>query len=118
MKHIVLEVVGLSRGSFAHGLRTSLRRHPNILHVGTDLISETVTIGYDEEVLSVADLRQWIEKCRHHCRGEVVRAHVCAPGPVPVRTPATRLDGAPTRENREAAPTSTVNGPHGQREGQ
>jgi len=88
MKHVVLEVTGLSRGSFAPALQTYLGRQAGVHHVEANPVDETVMVGYDEDRVSEPDLQKLIQECGYHCRGVVVPAHVCAPGPEPVRPPA------------------------------
>jgi Cu2+-exporting ATPase len=44
-------------------------------------MSDTVVVGYDEAVISEAEIRRLIEECGYHCRGEVLPKHICAPEP-------------------------------------
>lgn len=77
MKEIVLEAGGL-RGSSAPALQTFLRRHAGIHHAEASPMSDTVTVGYDEAVISETEIRHLIEECGLHCRGEVLPRHICA----------------------------------------
>ncbi|HEX9596706.1 MAG TPA: cation transporter, partial [Anaerolineales bacterium] len=81
MKEVVLEAGGLVRGSSAPALETFLRRHPGVHHAEASYMSDTVTVGYDETVISEAEIRGLIEECGYHCRGEVLPRHICAPEP-------------------------------------
>jgi Cu2+-exporting ATPase len=81
MKHVVLEAGGLLRGSSAPVLETFLRRHRGIHQAEANSLGDTVTVGYDETVISEADIRRLIEECGYHCRGEVLPRHICAPEP-------------------------------------
>ncbi|MBZ0157055.1 MAG: copper-translocating P-type ATPase [Alphaproteobacteria bacterium] len=78
MREKVFEAGGLLRGSSAPALETFLRRYRGIHHAGANYISETVTVGYDEQVISEERIRDLIEQCGYHCRGEVLPRHVCA----------------------------------------
>ncbi len=78
MKEIVLEAGGLLRGSSAPALQTFLRRHAGIHHAEASTMSDTVTVGYDESVISETEIRHLIEECGLHCRGEVLPHHICA----------------------------------------
>ncbi len=79
MRDLVLEAGGLLRGSSAPALETFLRRHPGVHHADANYLSQTVTVGYDEAMISEAELRWLIETCGYHCRGEMLPKHVCAP---------------------------------------
>jgi P-type Cu2+ transporter len=81
MKEVVLEAGRMLRGSSASALETFLRRHAGIHHAEANAMSDTVTVGYDETVISEAEIRRLIEQCGYHCRGEVLPRHVCAPEP-------------------------------------
>lgn len=81
MKEVVLEASGLLRGSSAPALETVLRRHPGVHHAEANYLSDTVTVGYDEQEVSEATLRDLIEQCGYHCRGEVLPRHLRAPEP-------------------------------------
>ena len=79
MKEVVLEAGGMPRGSSAPALQTFLRRQPGIHHAEASAVSQTVTVGYDEAHITQTEIERLIEECGHHCRGEVVPAHLCAP---------------------------------------
>ena len=82
MKEIVFEAGGMLRGSSAPALETYLRRQAGVHHASASYMSDTVTVGYDENVISKAAIGVLIEQCGYHCRGEIVPAHLCAPTPV------------------------------------
>jgi len=76
MKEVVLEAGGLLRGSSAPALQTFLSRQPGIHHVEANTWSDSVTVGYDENTIIEARIRQLIVECGYHCRGEVVPQHI------------------------------------------
>lgn len=76
MKEFVLEAGGMLSGSSAPALQTFLSRQPGIHHVEANTMSGTVTVGYDENTIIEARIRQLIEECGYHCRGEVVPRHL------------------------------------------
>jgi Cu2+-exporting ATPase len=78
MKQVVLEAGGLLRGSSAPALQAFLSRQPGIHHVEANTMSDTVTVGYDEDTITEAHIRQLIEECGYHCRGEVYPRHLVA----------------------------------------
>lgn len=76
MKEVVLEAGGMLGGSSAPALQTFLSRQHGIHHVEANTMSDTVTVGYDENTIIEARIRQLIEECGYHCRGEVVPRHI------------------------------------------
>lgn len=81
MKEVVLEAGGLLRGSSAPALETFLRRQHGIHHVEASYLSDSVTVGYDEAVISESDIQRLIEECGYHCRGEILPRHLVASQP-------------------------------------
>ena len=81
MRRVVLEAGGLARGSSGPAIQAFLRRHPGVHDAEANALSGSVTVTYDQDHVSQADLQRWIEQCGFHCRGELVPAHVCTPGP-------------------------------------
>jgi Cu2+-exporting ATPase len=81
MREVVLEARGFLRGSSAPALQTFLRRQPGLHHAEANYLNETVTVGFDEAVVSQAELERLIAECGYHCRGEVVPRHLCASEP-------------------------------------
>ncbi|OJV93023.1 MAG: copper-translocating P-type ATPase [Chloroflexi bacterium 54-19] len=78
-KEIVLEAGGMLQGSSGPALETFLRRHPGIQLAEANYMSSTVTVGYDETVISPPEIGQLIEQCGYHCQGEVLPSHLCSP---------------------------------------
>ena len=81
MREVVLEARGLLRGSSAPALQTFLRRQPGVHHAEANYLNETVTVGFDEAVISQAEVERLIAECGYHCWGEVVPRHLCASEP-------------------------------------
>ncbi len=81
MKDVVLEAAGLVRGSSAAALQTVLLRQPGVHHAEANAAGETVTVGYDEALITEERIRRLIADCGLHCQGEVRPAHLCAPEP-------------------------------------
>ena len=76
MKQVVFEAGGLVRGSSAPALQAFISRQPGIHHVEANAMSDSVTVGYDENTITEVRIRQLIEECGYHCRGEVVPRHI------------------------------------------
>ena len=81
MREAVLEASRIVNGSSGPALETYLRWHPGIHHAEASYLSETVTVGYDEMVISEADIRRLIEEFGCRCQGEVLPRHLCEPEP-------------------------------------
>src|SRR3990172_4774557 len=81
LREVVLEASGLLGASSAPALEAFLRRHSGIHHAAANYLNQTVTVGYDESLISEAEIRRLIEECGYHCRGEALPRHVCAPEP-------------------------------------
>ncbi len=77
MTSSVFEAGGLLRASSSGGLEEYLRRHKGVELAEANPVSQTVTVRYDESVLSADDVRALIERFGCSCGGEVVPCHVC-----------------------------------------
>ncbi len=73
----VFEAGGLLRASSGGGLEEYLRRYKGVELAEANPVSQTVTVGYDESVVSADDVRGLIERFGCTCGGEVVPCHVC-----------------------------------------
>ncbi len=93
MREVVLEAGGLLHGSAGPALQAFLRRRRGVHHVAANPVGGTVTIGFDDRVVSEAELRRCSEECGLHCSGQVVPKHVCAP-----------MGAAPPNDHTEHAP--------------
>ena len=94
MKEKVFEASGLVRGSSGPALQAFLGRQAGIHHAEASYMSDTVTVGYDENLISDADIQHLIEECGLHCRGESLPRHVCATGPGAQAEPGQPAPGA------------------------
>ncbi len=73
----VFEAGGLLRGSSAAGLQEFLRRQAGVHDAEANPVSQTVTVHYDQAVLTPDDIRTLIERFGCSCGGEVVPCHLC-----------------------------------------
>ena len=73
----VFEAGGLLRASSAAALEEFLRRQAGIHDVEANPVSQTVTVHYDQAVLTSDDIRTLIERFGCSCGGEVVPCHLC-----------------------------------------
>ncbi|WP_205315104.1 heavy metal translocating P-type ATPase [Nonomuraea lactucae] len=75
----VLDVSGVQWASEQNVVAAVLGRHPGVIEVEVNPVSQTATVVFDPRVTSVAELRRWVEECGYHCAGQSVPAHVCDP---------------------------------------
>ena len=94
MTSAVFEAAGLLRSSSAAGLGEYLERQPGIQRAEANPVSQTVTVGYDDEALTADDVRALIERFGCSCGGELVPCHLCQ-GEQPAVIGATVPHGAP-----------------------
>ncbi|MBF6591555.1 MAG: hypothetical protein IVW57_13655, partial [Ktedonobacterales bacterium] len=76
MQTIVMEARGLPRGSSGPALETYLRRQQGICAAEASYVGETVTISFDEAIISVSELRRLIEAFGCVCHGESLPEHL------------------------------------------
>ena len=73
----VFEAGGLLRASSAAALQKFLQREGGIEAAEANPVSHTVSVDYDEAVVSADDVRALIERFGCSCGGEVVPCHLC-----------------------------------------
>ena len=109
----VFEAGGLLRASSSRGLEEYLELHTGVEGAEANPVSQTVTVRYDELILSADDVRALIERFGCSCGGEVVPCHLCQDERPAVigSTVAHGAAYAPTPEHAGhtmAAPVSTT----------
>jgi len=77
MKKATLEVGGLIAMLDFLAVEKRLLTLPGVTAVDMNATSTTATVTYDETRTGVEAIRQTIEACGFHCRGESVPCHVC-----------------------------------------
>ena len=76
MKEVVLEASGMLSGSSAPALEAFLRRQKGIHHAEANTFSQSVTVGFEERLISEERIQELIKLCGYHCRGEIVPSHL------------------------------------------
>ena len=77
MTSTVFEAAGLLRASSSVGLEEYLERHTGVERAEANPVSQTVTVRFDESLLSADDVRALIERFGCTCGGEVVPGRIC-----------------------------------------
>lgn len=79
MKSLTMKIGGLS-GALDHiAIEKRLSQLPGVHSATANPASESVTVCYDDTAASQKSIADAVEKCGHHCLGESVPRHICAP---------------------------------------
>src|SRR5579884_3336323 len=79
MKTSIIEVGEILSPLSARGVEKQLMRLPGVKRVEVNPVSDTATVTYDEAVIDLKTIKKRVEECGHHCHGEMVPKHICAP---------------------------------------
>ncbi len=122
MTTAVVEVGGLLSVLSAEGVQRQLQQLSGVNHAEVNYVAQSATVQYDDEQITLDDIRKRIVECGYHCHGEMVPNHLCAiPGgtasaTVPVAAGHERhghdhegASGAMTATGGAAAPSAAVN---------
>ncbi|OYW55431.1 MAG: copper-translocating P-type ATPase [Hyphomicrobium sp. 32-62-53] len=85
MKSINLQVGELLSPLGASGVEKQLRRLGGVTEVSVNQVSGSATVTYDEAKIVPATIEKAIERCGHHCGGELAPLHLCESGSPPLR---------------------------------
>ena len=77
MQKITLEVRGQFDGLDHLGVEKQLLKIPGVTEATANPASESVTVDFDEHLVTPAALRKIINDCAFHCRGTPVPRHIC-----------------------------------------
>ena len=77
MQTTTLEVGGTFEGLDHLGVEKQLLKRQGVLAARASPGSESVTVDFDERIVSAAALRKFIIDCGFHCRGTPVPRHLC-----------------------------------------
>src|SRR6266536_4926855 len=77
MKTAVVEVGGLVSVLSAEGVQKQLRKLSGVHHAEVNYVAQSATIHYDEQQVTLDDIRERIVECGYHCRGEMLPQHQC-----------------------------------------
>ena len=87
MKTAVVEVGGLLSVLSAEGVRKQLQKLSGVHHAEVNYVAQSATVHYDEQQITLDDIRKRVVECGYHCRGEMVPNHLCeTPGGTPSAT--------------------------------
>ena len=83
----VIDVSGLQYATEKNVVEARLQRQPGVSAVEVNPISQTATVTFDPDRVTLVDLRNWVRDCGFHCAGLSVPNHICEPMPAPVAHP-------------------------------
>jgi Cu2+-exporting ATPase len=76
---VVLEVGSQCWASQYYAVSNALKRHPGVLNVEVNPVSQQATVTYNVNLTSVAELTKLIQACGFCCNGQSVPANSCDP---------------------------------------
>ena len=79
---ITVEVGGLFEVLDHLGVEKQLSGVPGVRSARSNPASASVTVDYDESIITASGLKELVQECGFHCRGRPVPRHVCAPDSV------------------------------------
>jgi Cu2+-exporting ATPase len=107
MKTAVVEVAGLLSVLSAEGVQRQLQKMPGVHHADVNYVAQSANVHYDEQQVTLDDIRRRIVECGYHCRGEMVPNHLCeVPGRDLSKTIPTSAGHNRHGHHHEAAPTA------------
>ncbi len=77
MKTAIVEVGGLLSVLSAEGVRKQLQKLSGLHHAEVNYVAQSATVHYDEQQITLDDIRKRIVECGYHCRGEMMPNHLC-----------------------------------------
>lgn len=77
MQISTLEIGNLLSPLGAEGVKKQLLKLPGVQHVDANYAAGSATVHYDETKTTLAGIRDAINQCGYHCRGELLPAHLC-----------------------------------------
>ena len=83
MRTVTLEVRGLFEKLDHLGVEKRIAALPGVEHAHANPATASVSVRYDGESMTEAQLREAVRRCGHHCSGEVLPRHVCEPAAPP-----------------------------------
>ena len=89
-------------------IEKQLRRMQGVLDVELNAASTSATVTFDEARTDVTAIRQEIEACGFHCRGEVLPRHICVPDSTAVPPSHPKAPSATRSHQRHGHMKSTV----------
>lgn len=79
MKTINMYIGELLSPLGAMGVEKQLKKIDGVLRASVNQASGSATIDYDDEKIAPSRISTAIERCGHHCSGEIVPTHLCEP---------------------------------------
>src|SRR6266567_9432985 len=108
MKTAIVEVGGLLSVLSAEGVRKQLQKLSGLHHAEVNYVAQSATVHYDEQQITLDDIRKRIVECGYHCRGEMMPNHLCeTPGGSRSATVSVAVGHEHHGAHHEAVPAAT-----------
>ena len=75
----VLDVSGLGFATEKNVVEARLGRQPGVVGIDANAVTQTATVVFDPDQVTISDLRRWVRDCGYHCAGQSVPGHICDP---------------------------------------
>jgi Cu2+-exporting ATPase len=79
MQTSTVEIGDLLSPLGAEGVKKQLLKIVGLHHVDVNYVAGSATVHYDESKTTLDQIREKIQQCGYHCRGELRPAHLCEP---------------------------------------
>lgn len=83
MKIAVVQIDGMMSVCDGRGIEKRLLRHPGIRRVEANFLNGTASVAFDEDQVSLGDVKGLVAHCGYHCAGECLPDHLCKPDDPP-----------------------------------
>jgi Cu2+-exporting ATPase len=75
----VLDVSGLGFATEKNVVEARLGRQPGVVGIDANPVTQTATVVFDPDQVTIAELQGWVRDCGYHCAGQSVPGHICDP---------------------------------------
>jgi Cu2+-exporting ATPase len=75
----VIDVSGLGFATEKNVVEVRLGRRPGVVDIEANPVTQTATVVFDPDQVTIAELRGWVRDCGYHCAGQSVPGHICDP---------------------------------------
>ena len=75
----VIDVSGLGFATEKNVVEARLGRRPGVVDIDANPVTQTATVVFDPDQVTIAELRGWVRDCGYHCAGQSVPGHICDP---------------------------------------
>jgi Cu2+-exporting ATPase len=75
----VIDVSGLGFATEKYVIESRLGRQPGVVDIDANPVTQTATVVFDPDQVTISELQGWVRDCGYHCAGQSVPGHICDP---------------------------------------